>query len=463
MLLRCATSLAVLQMAALGLAVPFADTQLEKRSDVPWQHSQTYKNYDWNDLCNEYDPILKGDPDVARTLWKELGVGAWFDAWLGNHNNKMYWPNRMDWEVHGNGRTQYAECHDITDTSCNPPDDCKWYVDQGMGPAFWVLQSVATLHDGLLTVHEGLQDGTINSSLRIDDMISKFGLGEDTSGDINVMSVLSAAFTMAAGAAVGAPPLAGPLTVIAGAFSMASVFGTSTTPDPTAAVNVQLADAFVAAQEAIVETTKVIFGGPNDDSTEDLPMQVGDYHDAMARFFAEGKFLGLDMSSSLTEITKEWSRRHSQALAAWFIGHMGYIVTVATNQGSREDCEAMNMWSTYFHEPTSRCFNVMKYNEGGWGTMPLKMDDGPMSVAMNDYGVDKDEFYNNAYACAEAFPDGGGKVSSDYSTIPKDGSLPTCFFNVPLVEGWIKPAGTGWAWLKDTGLNSAHAKGNRLG
>lgn len=53
-----------------------------------------------------------------------------------------------------------------------------------------------------------------------------------------------------------------------------------------------------------------------------------------------------------------------QNLAAWFIGHMGYIVTVATNKNNQADCEAMNMWSTYWQEPTSRCFNVMKYHDG---------------------------------------------------------------------------------------------------
>lgn len=95
--------------------------------------------------------------------------------------------------------------------------------------------------------------------------------------------------------------------------------------------------------------------------------------------------------------------------------------------------------------------------------MPLKVDDGPMSVAMNDYGMDKDEFYSNAYGCAEAFPDGDGKISGDIADIPTDGSLPLCFFNVPLTEGWIEEDGDGWAYLRDVKLNSAHAKGNRMG
>lgn len=96
----------------------------------------------------------------------------------------------------------------------------EFYVQQGMGPAWWILQSVAAIHEGLVKMHESLQDGTINSALHVDDMIEKFGLGPDTSGDINVMAALSAAFTMAAGATAAAAPISGPLTIVAGIFSM---------------------------------------------------------------------------------------------------------------------------------------------------------------------------------------------------------------------------------------------------
>lgn len=42
----------VLQMAALGLSIPFdEEVQPMKRSNVPLLDSQTYKVYDWDDLC----------------------------------------------------------------------------------------------------------------------------------------------------------------------------------------------------------------------------------------------------------------------------------------------------------------------------------------------------------------------------------------------------------------------------
>ncbi|KAL4804993.1 hypothetical protein BDV18DRAFT_161393 [Aspergillus unguis] len=454
--------LVLLNLASLGLSIPFSSHSFSKRADVPWKGSQTYKDYDWDDICNAYNPEGTSNPDLAEPLWTELGVGKWFDDRLVNHNNKDYWTTTMDGEVQNNGASQFS-CHQLKSTSCNAPISCKHHVEQGMGPAYWVLYSAYKLHDALSQIHDAITDGTVSLGLELDEMIEKFG-AKTTDGAADVLGALAAGFTIAAGTAAAAAPIAGPLTVIAGVFSMTALFAPGEDPDPTADLSVQLQQSYDIARSSLDMANRLIFGDPNNgDSTEDLPQQVGDYHDAMARFFAEGKFLGGAVVGSLTELTNGWKNRHKQALAAWFIGHMGYIVTVATNKGNRADCEAMNMWSTYFHEPTSRCYNVMRYNPGGWGVMPLEIGDGPMSVAMNDYGVDKDEFYNNAYGCAEAFPDGGGKVQMDANEITLDGSLPTCFFSVPLVEGWIEPDGRGWAWLKDTGLNSAHAKGNRMG
>lgn len=66
------------------------------------------------------------------------------------------------------------------------------------------------------------------------------------------------------------------------------------------------------------------------------------------------------------------------------------------------------------------------------------MVDGPVSVAINSYHFNHAEFYTNAYECAENNPDGDGKISSGVATLPTDGSLPACFFNVPVVSGFIE-------------------------
>ena len=77
-----------------------------------------------------------------------------------------------------------------------------------------------------------------------------------------------------------------------------------------AAVNVQLSDAFKAAEHSVERTAALIFGSKqNAGSWMDLPEQIGDYRDAMARFVAEGRFIGVDMKYQLTQISNEWTRR----------------------------------------------------------------------------------------------------------------------------------------------------------
>lgn len=176
-----------------------------------------------------------------------------------------------------------------------------------MGPAYWILYSAARLHGGLHKIHEELQDDTINSTLQIDQMIQDFGAGEPEA-DINMMAMLNAAFTVAAGAV---SPLTGPLTVVAGAFGMASQF-TDTPPDPSAALKLQLSQGFTQSIESLERTTKLIFGGEGavDEDREHLPMKIGDYETALAQFFAEGKFLGKGFNQDLDTIREEYGKRH---------------------------------------------------------------------------------------------------------------------------------------------------------
>ena len=87
--------------------------------------------------------------------------------------------------------------------------------------------------------------------------------------------------------------------------------------------------------------------------------------------------------------------------------------------------------------------------------MPLRVDDGPMSVAIDDYKIDVGEFYAIAYDCAEKYPDGDGQVPRDSYDLPTDGSKPECFYSVPVVEGAVTWNDSGFAYITNIGLNTA--------
>ena len=169
-----------------------------------------------------------------------------------------------------------------------------------MGPAYWVLLSASRLHDGFAYLYNQLQSSTIYNTLMIPEMIEKFGAAPDD--DLNILSLVSSAIVIAS---AFAGRLAAPMTVAIGAFGLGSQFMPSP-PDITADISTQLAGAFYNAQVQLEETVANVFGGENEMLTEDLPMQIGDYTDAMARFFAEGKFLVQDIQSSMQNVFDEF-------------------------------------------------------------------------------------------------------------------------------------------------------------
>lgn len=101
------TGVLLLEMAALGLSILFdGEIELMKRTNILWQNMSIYKDYNWDDLCNNYDPV--NGKYTAEELWKDLGIGAWFDDWLMTYEDKDYWANTMDNEVNKWGKRYWS-------------------------------------------------------------------------------------------------------------------------------------------------------------------------------------------------------------------------------------------------------------------------------------------------------------------------------------------------------------------
>jgi hypothetical protein len=139
---------------------------------------------------------------------------------------------------------------------------------------------------------------------------------------------------------------------------------------------------------------------------------------------------------------------------------MGYIVLVSADTVDMDNCLShYQLGGNYFHEPTSRCFDLVKLNHGGDVPIALEADAWPTAES---YGLDKEEFFTNAYGCAESYPDGVAHLDSNWEAFPTDGSLPECFYNFPLVQGQTYgPVSSGGpyytAYLWDITLNTAGA------
>jgi hypothetical protein len=61
---------------------------------------------------------------------------------------------------------------------------------------------------------------------------------------------------------------------------------------------------------------------------------------------------------------------------------------------------------------------------------------GKVDLLTGKYKVDLDYMYQIAWDCKEAR--GGGDREVDVDTLPYDGTLPTCFFNIDTLTGQFK-------------------------
>lgn len=272
----------------------------------------------------------------------------------------------------------------------------EFHYDQGMGPAYWVLFSAARFHEGLRHLRQQMFEGSFNATIDVDEMVYNFGLQAEEETDTNPLGILSALFTVAAGAI---QPAVGPLTVIAGLFALGSLFydpeGAPPPPDPATAIIQQTRDAFASAIYAGEKAIEHIFFKENGVDNTGLPGQQGEYTHSLARLFAEGKFLGRGVTEDLVRLSQEFSLRHvsrglvsmakgdsqltlvfakEQALSAQIMATMGYVITAANDVEKAEDCRGDRLVSSWFQESTGRCFRVMKKNgEVGLGRHSVRL------------------------------------------------------------------------------------------
>lgn len=370
----------------------------------------------------------------------------------------------------------------------------EFHVKGGMPEAYYVLLSAARLHDALNGMSDALDAATLVNTLDIDGMVERYG-GEDPAEDFDVMAGVAAGLTVAAGVTAAAAPVSGPLTALAGVFSLISLLGEDApeAPDPTAEVSAQLSDAYRAAKTSIDELTAVIYGGSSKMDINDIPGQTGDSNNALARFFADGRFLLQDAETIIGDIFDDYIRIQQLMIAGWLIEAYGYVVVIDRSVPSGSYCKGLN--SMWWSDERQRCYYIalnrkdvssqaaykpaLSHQERRLGevellkkentyqaaddpedNLPLGLDDGPMTVTINDFSIDLGEFYAIAHACAEGYPEGGGRVNAD--DLPLDGSKPKCFYSVPVVEGfasWTYMGFLGWAdsgpaYISDLGLNT---------
>ncbi|KAI9850136.1 MAG: hypothetical protein M1824_003651, partial [Vezdaea acicularis] len=367
--------------------------------------------------------------DPGRT-WENSGASFFLDQFLKN-NTANNWANKIDQLTTDSGSqgTSNLDCVDLQGGNCPFPSiQCRFFTPPAL---FHIRNAISSCYGMFTAIHEALQDNAILTNLNINQIISDFGSGS-ANDNTSLFGALSAAFGIGAGFAAAVPEIGGPLAVVSGIFGLAGNTQTSP-PDPTLALDKQLADVFSASEKQLVSTLATVFGGSGDTST--LPGVTsgngpnGETQD-IAKFFANGKFL-INVSSQgavtkiLDPVIANGSQLMKQSLVGTVLKSQNYYIFVNTDR-TENDCNGIT-GSRFIN---NQCFTIEQHKAVNINTFPIssttQVIDKSKILKFDDpsagYNINPVAFYTNADACQTAFPNFNGTVQSQ--ALPTDGSLP---------------------------------------
>jgi hypothetical protein len=303
------------------------------------------------------------------------------------------------------------------------------YAKKDVGAFYWILLAASTLHEGFLYFADNIRDDVIYDSLDVDSMLSTFS-AELPSGDFNVFGLISGALGVAGAVTGVASPLMGTIFAITNsAAGMANAFAGDDV-DISADVKSQMAGSFQATIDAIEQLCNVALTG-NPESPDTLPNQSGDWQTSLARFFDEGRFLVNDIAGEMQSMIDSAHGNFQKAMLNIIMRDSNYFFYYNTAITSSDDCAGNGAGSFWVQD--SMCFDLMRFINDG-NTISENTSDDLISAMMDNWGYDFGFAYSQAWDCATAHPDGTG--APDPGAIPTDGSLPECWYNIPVVQGY---------------------------
>jgi hypothetical protein len=171
-------------------------------------------------------------------------------------------------------------------------------VANGKGQYYWIIKSVSTMQNAYAHMHDELQNTAIINTLYMDQVEEDFG--PDPIDPNDIWDILSGAFGFAS-------TVSGPASASLGALSSALGL-VSTFDDPGEADDIDLNEGirlwFESSDDALQGTINRALGF---DDMNKLPASslTGDYETAVARFFADGKYLIDNISNHFNNIFDE--------------------------------------------------------------------------------------------------------------------------------------------------------------
>ncbi|KAI9802789.1 MAG: hypothetical protein M1833_001388 [Piccolia ochrophora] len=383
--------------------------------------------------------------DDPQATWVNSGAAKFLNDFLVKNGGSKEWANKIDQATTRGGSQGESNlnCISLRGDNCRSPTvACEDYTPPAL---HFIRNAMFSCHAIFKSIHQSLQENTILNILDLDNIVSDFGAGT-TEGSAQTFALVDSSLSIAAGVAAGFAPAAGTFAVIASSFGILGALDSP--PEPTGDLKNQLSAIFSASQSQLEETLATIFGGPGDTSklagVTSSNGPNGETQD-IAKFFSGGKFLiPVTEQGGIDEIVKPITDRAAllikQSLVSTTLKSLNFYIFVNTDR-SESDCGSIT--GSRFID--NQCFTLEKHGKTAGARASLRdtteIIDKEIMLKLDDpaagYNIDVTGFYRNADACQTAHPDFDGTLASN--NLPTDGSLPECFFNIPVIKAPESP------------------------
>ena len=293
--------------------------------------------------------------------------------------------------------------------------------------AYWIFQAVKGARTIMGKMHRQLTEDALLNGLRVDEMVSDLE-GEDDD-NLDILSWLSASFTIIGGATAGNPVIGGVSTMMSGIFSMMNINKDEEDEPINGGVRASIADMLEKTKKSIAFTLSTAMGDNEDEEAyKKLPAFVDDsLRTNIGKFFNSGWWLIEVNDESITEAIEAAGDNFGKKVAESVMQKAGFkLVLDRRDNKVTKNCEDKTDGMTLDVDGSSYCVYLAKFHSD----TAFDRADGGYHENMKKYGIgDLKWYYNSVVDCAM---NGGDNKEMDVGNI-QGGKTPRCFFNMEAV------------------------------
>jgi chitinase len=326
------------------------------------------------------------------------------------------------------------------------------FNDIGKGGLFYMFLSLKNyfLWMSQLSIELDQQMSSISDS-SVPTMRKALRISGSPPAELNVLSILSAAFTIASGPTAAMAPVAGYFAGTAGLFSMFGATVGSGTVSPDDPIDAEgsartlIGDTRDEGIKNIKKLIAAVFGYQVAQSDIPKAMLVGDskYKNPVVRVFGWGGWVRSVTLKGMEEFVANIRSNMDKALL-WQMARTwrGLYVVVRDDLPKPKCINPNNAWD----EDKGRCLDVLAwYPKKVSQTLGGNKD---IEYAWNSWGMDKLATLRNAVSCWEDNKGHIGTPNTDVGSLKNKNpyDLP-CFFVMPVLKGNYSDVSKGSIWM----------------